>query len=160
MPGAGSPRLVYLLALAVALPAAAAPAEPPCTAIGMWGYRFGDAPGRDARRISESTLVATFRVPGDSAPFTERLVRIDKARGQIIEVEGLATMRADDARAWIDAFRRDNPPPPGAQVAERRNDPGFAVFLPGHAIAVKVYPGSPGTDQVQLSLSCQRHRPA
>jgi hypothetical protein len=134
-------------------------AAPPCTATGMFGHRFGDKPGREATRISESDYVATYRVPSDAPPFTERFVRIDKAKGEIIEVEGQATMTVDEAQAWMDAYKREHPPAPTGRLAPlSANRPGFTIFNPGHVIAARLYPLPRTTVQVQLSFSCQWYR--
>lgn len=134
---------------------------PPCTATGMFGHRFGDKPPADGKRISQSDWVATFSVPAEATPpFTGRLVRIDRARNEIIEIEILGTLPADEARAWLDAFLRDNPVAPPGTLLRRKNDPGFSMFLTGHAISGQIYPGPRPGDPVQLSFSCQRHRPS
>jgi hypothetical protein len=149
------------MVLGAAAVASAAHATPSCTATGMFGHRFGDKPPAVGKRISQSDWVATFSVPADATPpFTERLVRIDRARNEIIEVEILGTLPADEARAWLDAFLRDNPvAPPGTLLRQRGNDPGFSMFLTGYAIGVRIYPGPRPGDPVQLSFSCQRHQP-
>jgi hypothetical protein len=145
--------------MTAAVATTAVQANPSCTASGMFGHRFGDKPPAEGRRISQSDWVATFRVPAEATPpFDERLVRIDRARNEIIEIEVLGTLAAEDARAWIAAFLRDNPVAPPGTLVRRANDLGFSMFLTGHAIGVRMYPGPRPGDPVQLSFSCQRHR--
>ncbi len=147
-------------ALAAAALASTLHANPACTASGMFGHRFGDKPPAEGRRISQSDWVATFSVPAEhTPPFAERMVRIDRARNEIIEIEILGTLSAEDARAWIAAFLRDNPVAPPGTLLRRANDAGFSMFLTGYAIGVRIYPGPQPGDPVSLSFSCQRHRP-
>ena len=99
-----STRLIAV-ALLCPLMAPALYAAELCTAEGMFGYRLGGKPGPEARFVSESILVKTYRVPDGPPPFTERYVRTNRANGEIISVQGLAPMSSDDAIAWLAAYR-------------------------------------------------------